>query len=289
MQEIDDYIDQAEHLVPAPPILPQLIPLLNHTDVDNRRIVDLISYDTSLTANVLRVCNSAFYSRGTPIDNLLSAVTRLGSREVYQIVVLTVGAMFSIGQKSYGIEACDLWQHSVTTAVGAQLVAREIAEDENTVFTAAVLHDVGKIILSASMANCYEQFVQAIEHGASLIDAEERNFGCNHAEVGARLLERWNLPACLAVAIRHHHQPSAAGEHQRLTACVHLGNSIAYLMGYGYGDPSFAISILDGALNMLHISAERIPGYVQECVDRLQHVKNLYNLTPGWEAKTFHY
>jgi putative nucleotidyltransferase with HDIG domain len=289
MQEIDEYIDKAEHLVPAPPILPQLIPLLNRTDVDNRRIVDLIAYDTSLTASVLRVCNSAFYSRGVPIDNLLSAVTRLGSREVYQIVVLTVGAMFSIGQRGYGIEECDLWQHSVTTAVAAQLIAREAGEDENTVFTAAILHDVGKIILSASMSNCYETFVQAIERGDSLINAEKDNFGCHHAEVGARLLERWNLPIHLADAVHHHHQPLAAGEHQRLTACVHLGNSIAYLMGYGYGDPSFALSTFDGALSLLHIPAEHLPQYEQECRKRVQQVKSLYNLAPGWETKTFHY
>jgi putative nucleotidyltransferase with HDIG domain len=289
MQQIDDYIDTAEHLVPAPPILPQLIPLLNRTDVDNRRIVELISYDTSLTASVLRVCNSAYYSRGVPIDNLLSAVTRLGSREIYQIVVLTVGAMFSIGQRGYGIEACDLWQHSVTTAVAAQLVAREASEDENTAFTAAVLHDVGKIVLSASLSSCYETFVQAIERGASLIDAEEKNFGCHHADVGARLLERWNLPVNLADAVRHHHQPQAADEHRRLTACVHLGNSIAYVMGYGYGDPAFAIATLDKTLNTLHIPAERLPQYVQDCVVRVQQVKSLYNLAPGWEAKTFHF
>jgi len=289
MQEIDDYIDMAEHLVPAPPILPQLIPLLNQTDVDNRRIVDLISYDASLTASVLRVCNSAFYSRGASIDNLLSAVTRLGSREVYQIVVLTVGAMFSIGQKGYGIEECDLWQHSVTTAVAAQLIAREVAENENTVFTAAVLHDVGKIILSASTAGGYEKIVEAIQHGASLVDAEESNFGCHHAEVGARLLERWNLPAHLADAIRHHHQPLDADNHQRLIACVHLGNSIAYMMGYGYGNPSFAIATVDGTLNLLHIPAERLPQYVEEINDRVQQGQDLYNLKPGWEVKTFHY
>jgi putative nucleotidyltransferase with HDIG domain len=263
-----------------------LIPLLTQSDANNRKVVDLISYDASLTASVLRVCNSAFYSRGTPIDNLLSAVTRIGSREVYQIVVLTVGALLSGSQKAYGIEACDLWQHSVTTAVAAQLIAREVREDENTVFTAAVLHDVGKIVLSASMGDCYEKFIQALEDGASLIDAEEKNFGCNHAEVGARLLERWHLPAHLAAAVRQHHQPLAAGEYQRLTACVHLGNSIAYVMGYGYGDPAFAISTLDATLNMLHISAERLPQYAEQCLRHVQEIKNLYNLEPCRKMKS---
>ena len=278
MEQIDDYINRADHLVPAPHILPQLIPLLNQADVDNQRIVDLISYDTSLTANVLRVCNGAIYARGTPIDNLLSAVTRLGSREIYQIVVLAIAATLSVDQKGYGVEASDLWQHSVATAAAAQLIAREVREDENVAFTAGILHDVGKIVLSAAMGNCQEKFVQAIGSGASLTDAEEEFLGCNHAEVGGRLLERWNLPARLVAAIRYHHQPLTASEYQRLTACVHLGNSIAYLMGCGYGDPVLPVTTLGGTLKMLHIANERLPQYLKECFERVEQIKSLYNL-----------
>ena len=278
MEQIDDYINRAGRLVPAPHILPELMPLLRQPDVDNRKIVDLISYDTSLTASVLRVCNGAIYTRGTPIDNLLSAVTRLGSREIYQIVVLTVATTLAADQPSYGVEASDLWQHSVATAVAAQLIAREVREDENVVFTAGILHDVGKIILSVAMQNRRNEFAQAIERGASLIDAEEELLGCNHAGVGGRLLERWNLPACLIVAVANHHQPCSATEHQRLTACVHLGNSIAYLMGCGYGDPTLPMAMLGGTLKMLHISNDRLPVYLKECFERLEQIKGLYNL-----------
>jgi hypothetical protein len=87
------------------------MPFLSNPNSDNTKIVDLISYDTPLTANVLRVCNSAYYSRGTATDNLLQAVTRLGSSEVYKIVVaVTSAATLSSSQKGYGVEVgVDAW------------------------------------------------------------------------------------------------------------------------------------------------------------------------------------
>jgi len=280
MQKIDEYINKAQHLVPAPHILPQLMPLLNRADSDNTQIVDLISYDTSLTASVLRVCNSAFYSRGTPIDNLLQAVTRLGSREVYRVVVAVTGAVtLSAGQKGYSVEASDLWKHSVTTAVAAQLIAKETGDDENVVFTAAILHDVGKIILAVAMESLYEKFIQETNHGGSLVEVEEKLLGCNHAEVGGRLLERWKLPANLVSAVRNHHKPSAAGEQdQRVAAGVYLGNFIAYFMGNGYGHHSLSLTGRDETLKILKIGADRLPQYMEACFTQLKQVKSLYNL-----------
>ena len=280
MHTIDEYIQKAHHLVPAPHVLPQLLPLLNSIEVDNGKIVEIISYDTSLTGTVLRICNSAYYSRGTQIDNLLQAVTRLGMREVYRIVVaVTSAASLSAGQKGYGVEAADLWKHSVTTAVGAQLVAREAGEDENVAFTAAILHDVGKIILATAMEDLYEKFTQEANSGHSLVEIEEKLLGCNHAEVGARLLERWKLPEHLVAGVRYHHKPAATSDaHQRLAACVYLGNFIAYFMGNGYGHHALSLAGRDETLKILKLSAERLPQYMEECFGRLKQVKGLYNL-----------
>jgi len=279
MRKIDDYINDANHLIPAPHILPQLMPLLSRSDTDNSRIVELISYDTSLTGSVLRICNSAFYSRGTAIDNLPQAVSRLGSREVYRITVAVTGAVtLSANQKSYGVEAADLWKHSVTAAIAAQLVAKEANEDEDVIFTAGILHDVGKIVLSAAAEGSVEKFLKETSGGRSLVEVEEMILGCNHAEVGARLLERWKLPEHLIAAVRFHHKPAAAGKHIRLAACVYLGNFIAYFMGYGYGHHALSLSSRDETLRILNLSSERLPQYMEQCFNRLKQVKSLYNL-----------
>jgi putative nucleotidyltransferase with HDIG domain len=206
-------------------------------------------------------------------------VSRLGSREVYRIAVAVTGAVtLSTNQKGYGVEAADLWKHSVTAAIAAQLVAKEANEDEDVGFTAGILHDVGKIVLSAAAESHAEKFKQEINGGRSLVEAEEMVLGCNHAEVGSRLLKRWNLPERLIAAVRFHHAPAGAGEHIRLAACVYLGNFIAYFMGYGYGHHALSLSGRDETLSVLNLSTERLPQYMEGSFNRLRQVKSLYNL-----------
>jgi len=279
MLAVDDYINKAQHLVPAPHILPQLMPLLNNPNSDTTKLVDLISYDTPLTANVLRVCNSAYYSRGTTTDNLLQAITRLGSREVYNIVVaVTSAATLSSSQKGYGVEGVDLWTHSVATAISAQMIAKDLGDDQNVAFTAGLLHDVGKIILSAAMESMYEKFALETKKGASLVEVESKMIGCNHAEVGGRLLQRWKLPERLVNAVRHHHNPAAGKPYEHLTACVTLGDFLAYFMGHGYGHYALSLHGRDEALTILNLSAENLPSYMEQGFEKLKSVKNLYGL-----------
>ena len=117
---LDDYIDDAQRLMPAPVILSQLPPLLSQPNIDTRRVVDLISYDQSLTGNVLRVCNSAYFAPDPPIDNLQYAVITMGFRLVYDIVVSVIFSSTLRGPHvSDYLEANKLWEHSVATAVGA--------------------------------------------------------------------------------------------------------------------------------------------------------------------------
>jgi putative nucleotidyltransferase with HDIG domain len=266
--------------VPAPTVLPQLVPLLNKPDIDSGRVVDLISYNQSLTANVLRVCNSAYFSRGATIGNLHQAVTHIGFRQLYDIVVSSIAAVtLARPQKGYGVESNELWDHSVTTAVAAQLVAKDLRLDEQVSFTAGLLHDIGKIVLSLALEEASAKVShEADRNGLSPLEIEMKLLGVNHAEVGGRLLERWKLPEELVTAVRCHHQPSAAKDHSSLAACVYLGNFVAYFMGHGYGRHSLDLKARDETLKILNLSAERLPEYMNQSFERFKAVKALYQI-----------
>jgi putative nucleotidyltransferase with HDIG domain len=280
MLSLDDYISKAHHLVPAPQILPQLLPLLNQPNIDSAKVVELISYNQSLTANVLRICNSAYYSRGSSIDNLQDAVTRIGFRQIYDIVVCIISSVtLARPQKGYGVEANALWDHSVTSALAGQLIAQEAQVDQQVVFTGALLHDIGKIVLSSALEEMSDQVTRESEkNGLSPMELEIKLLGVNHAEIGGRLLEHWKLPGNLIGAVRFHHQPEGANGQSHIASCVYLGNFVAYFMGHGYGHHSLDLKGRDQALKILGLSSERLPFYMNETFEKLKRVKHLYNL-----------
>lgn len=278
MQELDDYINRVKHLPPAPIVLPKLLPLLSDMDTDSSRIVELITYDPSLTASVLQLCNSAFFASATPATDIKEAVSRLGFNQVYKVVAAVSGSKaLSPAQKGYGFGAGELWKHSVASAVAAQIIAEDLDDDANTVFTAALLHDVGKAVLAEALESVYVKLVQETESSQhSLLETEKKLLGVQHAEIGGRLLTNWKFPASLVAGVWHHHQPDAAAEHQRLAAFVYLGNMVAHFMGFSYGHQAFAFRGRIEALGILNLSPEKIPQFMLETFERMEEIQALF-------------
>jgi len=280
MQAIDDYITNLRHLPPAPRVVPELMRLLNQPDVESSKVVKMISFDPALTANVLRICNSAYFGSASPTSDLQEAVTRLGFQQVYQLVAAATGArMLSPAQIGYGLEQGELWKHSVAAAVAAQIIARKTGDNENIVFTAALLHDIGKIVLSQSLNGVYSKLIKETEmNQLSILEAEKKILGVNHAEVGGQLLERWKFPPNIVSAVWFHHTPKGAGAHQRLASLVYLGNMIAFFMGHGYGHVAFALRGRVEVLTTLGIEAEAIPQFMIETFEQMHLVEALFAL-----------
>jgi putative nucleotidyltransferase with HDIG domain len=277
----DEYVREAERLLPAPHILPQLLPLLNQLDRDTEKVVELISYDASLTASVMRVCNSSYYSRGTPIDSLKQAITHIGLNETYRIVVAIAGSVLlsTSGRRQTGPKSQTLWHHSATAALGAQILAEETGEDENAVFTAALLHDIGKIVFALEQENLYEGRANSREEGLrSLLDIERDLFGIEHANLGGCVMEAWRFPTNLVAAVRFHHQPNDALNYSRAAACVSLGDHMAYLLDRGYGQTTPPLMGRDEALGTLNIQPEKLQQCKNRILPRLKVLKGLYRM-----------
>ena len=148
MQALDNYINEVKTLPPAPRIITQLLLLLNQDDVHAGQIVELIALDPALTAKVLQRCNNAAAGLCHPVSDLDEGVAQVGFNAIYRMVAMVVGEGLLISeQQGYGIGGGELWEHSVTTAVAARVIARKLSGDENVVFTAALLHDIGKLVL----------------------------------------------------------------------------------------------------------------------------------------------
>ena len=278
MTELDDFINKVKHLPPAPRVLPELLSPLRNDDVDTDKVVSVIAYDPSITAAVLQLCNSAFYAPSSRIGDLNQAVTWLGFRQVYQLVTAVVGSRtLGPAQKGYGIDKGELWQHAVATAVAAQLLARKVGDDESLVFTAALLHDIGKIVLSEALEHIYAKLIEDSQQKQhSLLEAEKSLLGVQHAEVGGRLLARWKFPDSIVNAVWYHHQPKGASPDERLAALVYLGNLIAHFLGHSYGHQALALRGRAEALELLDLSPDSLPHHMMETVEQLALVNAMF-------------
>ena len=282
MDQIDKYLDRIEHLPPAPGVATELLDLFRKEEQRVDRVVELITYDPSLTTEVLKRCNSAFFRGGEPIKDIFSTVTRVGMYEVYCVVVSMFGSRTMEMAKTGGpIDAGALWRHSIITAVAAGILARRAGQDEATAFTAGLLHDVGKLVFTSTDPVAYSSILKkaGASHGALFLEAEQSHFGVTHASVGGRLLARWGLPGEVDMAVGNHHSsPRLAVRFEKLAATVNVANAIAHEFDDTPAGQQTPAALEPGTLEsvqLLGLAPEVIPDLVQRTEKGLKRVEAL--------------
>ena len=212
--------------------------LLQDPEADPREIVRELERDVALTANVLRVANSAVYGGTRKVATLRDALGRLGQARVFQIVVaVAIGPTAGRPVKGYDLPAGKLWEHSLSVALGTGALAGQLElEEPRELFVAGLLHDVGKIFLG----NFVEVDVAALLDLAAredlpFVEAERLLLGIAHPEVGAALLEQWGLPEGIVEAARWHHEPERCPRPSLVVDLVHLSDALSLAAGIGLG------------------------------------------------------
>lgn len=236
---IDDIVERVGTLPPLPDTIYRLVSIVGDPSSSLSQIVEAIRYDQVLTAEVLRLCNSAYFGLSRRIESLDDAVRLLGTVKVLQLVIAAHSrAMLSRPQAGYGLPAGALWLHSVGVALGAQLLGRPMKIPQvGLLFTAGLLHDVGKVVLNEFVAKEYVAISQrVVQERIAFSEAEKQVLGFTHPEVGARLAETWSLPPAIVSCVRYHHDPENAPEPDPLVDAVHLADAVCILLGVGGGD-----------------------------------------------------
>lgn len=244
-----------------------------------QQVVEAIRYDQTLTAELLRLCNSAYFGLSRTVESIDDAVCLLGTVRVFQLVMAAhARTMLHRPQTGYGLPAGGLWWHSVGVAVAAQALARrmQIAQT-GPLFTAGLLHDSGKIVLNEFVSQEYAEIVRRVtEEGHSFAEAEQAVIGYTHAEVGARLAESWNLPDSIVRCIRHHHEPESAPQPDALVDTVHLADSIALVLGIGCGDDGLSYRASSAVLARHGLTETALENVGAETVEELKSVQALF-------------
>jgi putative nucleotidyltransferase with HDIG domain len=227
--QLDHLVQHVENLPALPDTTVKVIRLADDPNASVREIGQIIAMDMAFTSRVLTIANSAFYGMPRSISTVNEAILVLGMGALRNLAV--AAATFETLNKEmagYCLPAGVLWKHSVECAVAAQIIAKQtglVKMDE--AFVAGLLHDVGKVVLNIYVGPQFE----AIRALSELDDmpfhvAERMVLGFDHAEVGAKIAEKWNLPPMHCAAIAGHHRFELGAKAPELTAVVHVANVI---------------------------------------------------------------
>lgn len=198
-------------------------------------VVAAVQKDPALCVRVLRLANSALVRPERKIEDVFTAVQMLGLRRVATLTQ----AMFTLRDAQHvatGLDWRHLWVHALATAALAEELQQRLqVRPEPGLHLAALLHDVGKIVLSTVEPEKYRAVLDAgWNHGAGLDALERSHFGVGHREAGALFARQAGLPAEVIAAIEHHADPVAASGHRVLVALVSLANYLAKRHGLGF-------------------------------------------------------
>jgi putative nucleotidyltransferase with HDIG domain len=230
---IDKIVGSIASLPPFPEVASRILELSRDPNASLREIAEVMKYDDAITANCLKLCNSSYYSLNVKVFSITQAVNMLGLNTIIMLALASTKTLsaFAKGQQKYCLTKGELWRHSVTTAIISQLLLKRAKSDlDSILFTAALLHDFGKIVIDQYVEGDVDNLIELTQkEGFSLIEAEKQVFGIDHSELGGLIAEEWNFPGMLVNSIRNHHQEISSRDIPNVEAWVRLSNLVFYL------------------------------------------------------------
>jgi len=194
-------------------------------------IAETLSRDQGLTAKVLTVANSAFYGLQQEVNTVARAIAVLGLSEV-RTLVLAVGVKALSNSKDFprDFQVDSYWEHQLTVAILARMLAPLMGGvDPDNLFTAGVLHDLGKLLTALHRPEDWRTVSSLAAGGAmSYSEAEEEHWGIEHGVIGSMVMGAWNLPEELTEPVNWHHAPMHSPAHRRESLVLCVADALAH-------------------------------------------------------------
>ena len=237
-------------LPPMPAVATKVLQLLQSQETNFTQLGEAISSDPAVSARLLKVANSAFFSLKRQVKTLDHAIAIVGERTLRSLVL---AASLEGMNKSYGLLEKLLWEDSIGCAVGCRLLARKFnSADPEEAFLAGLFRHLGKIIMNYSDPDSYQKLASAVYAGdGSFNEIEGHYFPYAHAVVGAAVLDKWNFSDDLIQCTLHHEDMRISREDNeqqfRLAATVNLADNICAYLGIGAREPDESIDVVNSA------------------------------------------
>jgi len=280
MSRIDEILQRVSNLPMLSSVASRLLTVIGDTKHSLKDVVSIVENDPALTARVLKIANSAAMSRGHEITTLSRAILQLGEKMVIGIAIGSCASqVYNRPLEGYESPEGELWDHSLLTAIASREISAYTERDVSPElsFTAGLLHDIGKSVISEFLRGNAEQMIQWLDTGnvEDFIQAERDLIGTDHAQVGMELAQHWSLPLPIIESIQFHHNPNeASGKFRDLVYVVHLGDIVAMLAGTSTGSDALAYKMDNNYTNSLKIKSGDIQKILLEAQQEFENTKS---------------
>lgn len=267
---LSELVGKVEEIPVFPKTITQIMDVLEDDKSDAKDLEREIMKDQGLTAKILKLANSAYYGVSRNIKSVSEATVLLGFQAIRSMVLATtVGKVLVKELPGYALGEAELWHQSQICAITARVIAKKIKfRKPDQVYTAGLLRDIGKVILDHYMKEQYILIVETVsDNTKSFIEVEEELLGYNHAEVGAKIGEKWLLPEELIEAIRYHHTPEKATINKKMTAMIHIADGLVMMMGFNIGIDGLSYNFSEEAMELLKLNELELEEIMSEVAD----------------------
>jgi putative nucleotidyltransferase with HDIG domain len=206
--------------------------VLNDPNSSFADIAEVIKSDVSLSARLMKIVNSAFYGYPAKIDTITHAVSIIGTWQLRDLALSTtiLSAFKGVPEKHISMDS--FWRHSITCGIAARLIAIQKGDpNPERLFLAGILHDIGRLIFMENLPEKGKIIMEQYQGGHTELYKLERDvIGFDHTDIGAALMDHWNLPDNLKEVIAYHHNPLEAPNFEYQASIIHLADIVAKCM-----------------------------------------------------------
>ncbi len=252
MDSLTQIIKKVSRLDPIPTVIHKVLDLAGDPESSLSDLVEVVERDPSITANLLKTVNSAHLGLPVKVDSVSQAVSMLGLQQVVEMVLSqNLSGNLQRSQKGYGLAKGDLWRQSLAVA----MVARTLAGQRDlmslpAIYTAALLKDIGKVILHEFVAEQLPAIQKLVaEKGMSFVEAEKAVLGMDHSTLGGIIAKQWHFSPHMTYMIENHHLPNPASRNDPATATLYVADMVAMMVDTGIGVDRLAYHVYQDVFN----------------------------------------